>query len=168
MSAGRGTALSVTAREPEISEASRTSRLALGGGLHRRRRWGSQWCQPWFDGTAAEAELWRIGEDLMRKESTDLERGDQCFGAEAKRSFPPDFSNNLPFVMGMPSISRYGTLLCSPSGGVRRSRNLSESSKTLKCDRAASISKMRRRLSFDGSGRVPNAWFKPIRGLLYR
>jgi hypothetical protein len=26
--------------------------------------------------------------------------GDQCFGAQAKRSFPPGFSNNLPFVMG--------------------------------------------------------------------
>jgi hypothetical protein len=42
-------------------------------------------------------------------------------------------------------------------GGVRRSRNLNESSKTLKCDRAASISKMRRRLSFDGSGQVNTA-----------
>ena len=30
-----------------------------------------------FDGTAAEAELWRIGENLMRKELTDLERTEQ-------------------------------------------------------------------------------------------
>lgn len=30
-----------------------------------------------FDGTAAEAELWRIGENLMRKELTDLERAEQ-------------------------------------------------------------------------------------------
>ena len=30
-----------------------------------------------FDGTAAEAELWRIGENLMREELTDLERAEQ-------------------------------------------------------------------------------------------
>ena len=46
-----------------------------------------------FDGTAAEAELWRSAEDPMRKELTDLERASRsvaAFHREKARTSAPE------------------------------------------------------------------------------